>query len=73
MVRVPLALVESPEGIEQVEPGGVVRIDVRRPLEMFHRLGQLALLKERDAQVVIGADIVRLDAQGLSVVFDRLG
>src|SRR2546428_11302395 len=41
-------------------------------LEAFHRLGQLALLSEHHAPVVVSFGIVGLDAQGLLVVFDRL-
>src|SRR5438552_6253622 len=40
---------------------------------MFDRLGQLALLSERHAPVVVGAGVVGLDAQGLLEMFDRLG
>ena len=40
---------------------------------MFARLGQLALLSERHAQVVVGIDEVRLEAQRLTKVLDRLG
>src|SRR5438128_11763035 len=40
---------------------------------MVDRLGELALLSERDAQVVVGAGVFRPDLQGALVMFDRLG
>ena len=43
------------------------------PLEVLEGLRQLALQSERQAQVGVGKGIVRLDAQGLLEMFDRLG
>src|SRR5436309_3279688 len=40
---------------------------------MLDRLGQLALLSEGQAPVVVGVGRVRLDVQGLLVMLDRLG
>src|SRR5438034_8586098 len=40
---------------------------------MFYRLGQLALLSERSAPVVVGVGRVRLNLQDLLVMFDRRG
>src|SRR6266704_2777761 len=41
--------------------------------EVLLRFGQLALLSERVAQVVVGVGIIRLEAQGLPEVLARLG
>src|SRR2546430_1420611 len=56
---------------ESVEQAGWV--DLQGPLEMFDRLGQLALLSERVAPVVVSVGVFRLDVQGLLVMIDRLG
>jgi len=40
---------------------------------VLDRLGEVALLSERQAPVGVSGGLVRLDVQGLAVVLDRLG
>src|SRR5207245_4305412 len=50
----------------------MVRHDAQGALIVVDRLGQLTLLSERSAPVVVGVGVVRPAAHGLPVVFYRL-
>src|SRR5438105_15873650 len=52
---------------------GIVGLNSQGLLEMFGRLGRLALPTKHHAPIVLSLGIVRLDAQGLLEMFDRLG